>query len=123
EQRENQVVKMKAFPVGVFELAGQKTRRGGAAHPVQRRDQRIRADDPEHVEPAQGIDGHEALTGGGGRRGRWGGLSFSQRGHGDLLCASLKRSKACSRSKRQSEGVNRVKWGDKSNDESSARNR
>jgi hypothetical protein len=47
---------MKTFPVGMFELVGQETGRPGLAHPVQGVDQRIGADDPEHVEAAKRVD-------------------------------------------------------------------
>jgi hypothetical protein len=54
---------MEAFPIGVFELVGETLRGLGLAHFVQRIDQRIRADDPEHVEAPQRIHGHKALGG------------------------------------------------------------
>ena len=40
----------------MFELISQKARAPGVAHAVERIDQRIRADDPEHVEAAQGVE-------------------------------------------------------------------
>ena len=63
EQRENQVIEVETGPLGVFELVGQKARAPRMAHAVERIHQRIRADDPEHIEPAQRVHGHQPLTG------------------------------------------------------------
>jgi hypothetical protein len=43
---------MEALPLSVFELIGQESRGPGLGHAVERSDQRIRADDPEHVKAA-----------------------------------------------------------------------
>ena len=49
------------------ELLADTAEQGGAAELLQRPQDARAADDPEHVEPPEGVEGHEAL---GRRRGR-----------------------------------------------------
>ena len=53
---------MKACPFGMFQLPGQKSDGAVVSHLVQRKNQRARADDPEHVKPAQSIHGYHSLA-------------------------------------------------------------
>jgi hypothetical protein len=45
----------------MIELFRQKLGRRILAHAAQRIDERVGADDPEHVEPAQCVEGHQAV--------------------------------------------------------------
>ena len=47
---------MESRPFGVFQLQGQLVDRPGIADLAQALDQRVGADDPKHVETAQGIE-------------------------------------------------------------------
>jgi len=46
---------MEAFPIGVIELVGQKAGGAASGHAAEGIDQRVRANDPEHVEAPQRI--------------------------------------------------------------------
>ena len=71
---------METFPLRVFELVGQESRGPGLRHAVQGLDQRIGTDDPEHVKPAQRINGHQTLDG----WGTFGGAGLGSCSHGQL---------------------------------------
>ena len=62
EERKNQIVEMKSLPIDVFELIGEEVGGFARAETVQSVNERVGADDPEHVEAAQCIYGHEALS-------------------------------------------------------------
>ena len=60
EQRENQVVKVETFPAHVVELGLQELSEGIVECFRQRVNQHPAAGDPEHVEPAQRVDGNNS---------------------------------------------------------------
>jgi hypothetical protein len=64
EEGKNQVVEMESFPVSVFELICEKFGERCRRHVLKGQDEGACADDPEHVEAAEGIDGNEALWSG-----------------------------------------------------------
>ena len=61
EERKDEIVEMEPLPIDVVELVGEEI--GGLAwtKAVQSVNEGVGADDPEHVEAAQSIDGHQAL--------------------------------------------------------------
>ena len=53
---------MESFPFDMLKLIGEKRCGAAFGQLVQSCHQRIGPYDPKHVEPAQGIDGHQALS-------------------------------------------------------------
>ena len=76
EEGKDQVVESESFPVFVIQLFRENRDDTGMADFVEPMEQVLRADDPKHVETAQGIEGHQSL----GDRGTGRGWFFV--GHG-----------------------------------------
>ena len=65
EEREDQVVEPEPLPLDVLELLGERRCALGAPPLAEGARELVAADDPEHVEAAEGVDREQALGAGG----------------------------------------------------------